>query len=164
MATSYRLSTEEAKKNALYALSMCVPGDNTIVTFKDEKESRSDAQHRLRWVWFTQMEKELAGVGKGRSREQWNLFYKNLFMPQILIAQDDDFESVFRTYKETLRLLHNKPKQRNTYMMQFWYRVVSTKDMNVASMSDWLSKIEDDALHDKNIVLKIPEDLQWLKN
>lgn len=161
MTVTFKITTEDAKRNALYQLSSTQIGDDVVVTFKNEKESRSDAQHRLRWMWFTQMEKELAGVGKGRDREQWNLYYKHKFMPQILIAQDEDYDDIFQSYQETITALTGMDAERNRYMTQFWDRVISTKDMTVASMSDWLDRVENHARENYNLILKTPEDLMW---
>lgn len=157
---AFHLRTPEIRANCVAYISQ-IDDPDTVVTIKRAHESRSDAQHRLRWVWFTQMQKALAGVGKGRDKEQWNLYFKHKYMPTILITQDEDYQEIFDTYKQTCQALTGKHKER--YQKQFWDRVISTKDMSVASMSEWLNTIESYVLDNYQLVLATPDDLRWAR-
>lgn len=159
----FHLIDESRLRNCIEYISNLPLKSGYIVTIKSEDETRSDAQHRLRWLWMEQLEKEMAGAGEGRDKERWNLFFKHKYMPHILIAQDQDYVEIFRTYKKTCDSLAKYEHGLRQYQEQFWGKVISTKDMNVKSMSKWLNCIEAEALHDYGIVLKTPEDLMWLK-
>jgi len=160
MAKSFQLHTPEIRANCLAFISQLEDTDS-VVTIKSAKESRSDAQHRLRWVWFSQMAKELAGAGKGRTREQWNLYYKHKYVPDLLIEQDEDYVEVFDIYRDTCSVLTGRNLEK--YQTNFWDKVISTKDMNVKSMSRWLGLVDDDALHQWAVQLKTPQDLEWIR-
>jgi len=139
-------------------------GTDQIVTIKNKKESRSDAQHRLRWMWFTQLEKQLAGVGRGRDKKGWNLHFKHKFVPEILIAQDEDYVAVFDVYKESCKALQQvSEKALKQYQKGFWDRVISTKDMSVKSMARWLDAVDKYVLQKYQVVLITPDDLRWLR-
>lgn len=159
----FHLINSEIRANCIAYISQLNAGEKFVVTIKTEDESRSDAQHRLRWVWFTQAEKQLAGIGKGRTKEAWNLFFKHKYMPVILIEQDEDYRLVFDQYKETCEILPDAARHR--YQSQFWERVISTKDMNVKSMSRWLDAIDKFFLTDDvyQLILVTPNDLDWVR-
>lgn len=159
-SNAFHLSSPDAKANCIASISLLEVGDDFVVTIKSAKESRSDAQQRLRWVWLSQMAKELAGVGKGRTKEQWNLYYKHTFVPDLLIEQDEDYVETFDIYRDTCKALIGRNLER--YQTNFWDRVISTKDMSVKSMSAWLGHVDDNALHQWAIELKTPQDLGWI--
>ena len=162
MAESFRLVNSDVMNNCVNAvIEAFQSGKDNVVTIKDAKESRSDAQHRLRWLWFTQIERQLAGVGKGRDKKQWNLYFKNKYVPEILIAQDEDYVETFTIYKETCKALTGRNLVR--YQIGFWDRVISTKDMKVKSMARWLDAVDKYVTLEYQITLITPDDLDWAR-
>lgn len=159
---TYHLDTDLIKANCLKEIALLPIGANKLVVIKDKRKVRSEAQHRLRWVWFEQLERELAGQGKGRSKDQWNLFFKHRFVPHILIQQDEDYVSVFQIYKETCNALTGKHLKK--YQEQFWGKVISTKDMDVKHMRQWLDAVDKFSSEKLNVLLNTPEDLRWVRD
>ena len=163
MADTYFLINPDVLNNCVTAISEAFEsGEDYIVTIKNAKESRSGAQHRLRWLWFSQLEKELAGIGKGRGRQEWNLYFKHKYVPVILIEQDDGYFDVFGHYKTTCKAIIND-ELRDKYKYQFWDRVISTKDMSVKSMARWLDSVDKYVTSKYQIILVTPDDLKWAR-
>ncbi len=115
---AFHLRTPEIRANCIAYISQLSDPDY-VVTIKSANESRSDAQQRLRWVWFTQMAKELAGVGKGRTKKQWNLHYKHKYMKNLLIEQDEDFVQFFDRYEKTCDALRHDEELLQNYQTDF---------------------------------------------
>lgn len=132
---------------------------NWVITIKDQEQGRSEAQQRLRWVWFGQMAKELAGVGKGRNKDEWNLYFKHKYLRNILVEEDEDWVPFFDDYDDMLKLLADSPLKK-TYMKQFWSDVVKTKELSVKAFSVWLDCIYEETLADYELALTTPADLQ----
>ena len=61
---SFILNSPAVVSNCMEAVANAGINGNIIVTLKDEKETRSGAQHRLRWLWMGFLEKELSGVNQ----------------------------------------------------------------------------------------------------
>lgn len=160
MADSFYLKSPEIRANCIAYISRLDDAD-VVVTIKSAKESRSDAQHRLRWLWFSQMAKELAGQGEGRNKEAWNMYYKHKYLPHLLIEQDEDYVSYFNRYKSTCQELTGENLE--AYQTNFWSKVISTRDMHVKTMAKWLNLVDDDAMHQWAAQLKTPQDLEWIR-
>ncbi len=159
---TFSLRTDEIRANCIAFISQLESGKNWVVSIKSEKEARSDAQNRLRWLWFGFMEKELAGVGKGRTREQWNMYYKHKYMRELLIAQDEDFVAFFDNYDDTCDRLKGSPLLAE-YQKQWWECVARTEYMNTKTFSEWMNLVDNDARETYGLVLPVPDDLMWLR-
>lgn len=162
MNQSFHLVTDEIRANCIGYISQLESGKGWLVSIKSEKEARSDAQSRLRWVWFGFMEKELAGVGKGRTKEQWNLYYKHKYMRELLIAQDEDFVPFFENYDDTCDRLRGTPLLAE-YQKQWWESVARTEFMTTKTFSEWMDLVEKDVNETYGLVLPVPGDLEWLR-
>jgi len=163
MANSFYLVNSDVMNNCVNAvIEAFQSGKDNVVTIKNAKESRSGAQHRLRWLWFNQLEKQLAGIGKGRDKQEWNLYFKHKYVPVILLEQDEGYFDVFGHYKSTCKAITND-ELRDKYKYQFWDRVISTKDMNVKSMSRWLDSVDKYVTSEYQITLITPDDLKWVR-
>lgn len=160
---TFHIKTHEIRANCLGLISQIEADAGIAVKVFSENESRSAAQSRLRWVWFGFMAKKLAGIGKGRSKDEWNMYYKHKYMKDLLIEQDEDFVPFFQDYEDTCERLKGTPLLAK-YQSQFWAEIAKTEHMNTKTFSVWLGLISDDALDRFNLVLPIPEDLKWLQD
>lgn len=160
---TFHLTTTDIRKNACAFVSQLECGQGHIVTIKNEKEARNAAQSRLRWVWMTQLEKELAGVGKGRDKDQWNLFFKHKYMRTLLIEQDEDYVPFFHNYDDMCGALADKKPLLDDYKVQYWRDFVKTEWLNVKMFSRYLDTIEKYVFDKYQVVLVTPDDLGWAK-
>jgi hypothetical protein len=163
MKERYKIVNEEVRANCLSKVSQIKPEDKMTVIIMDEQESRSAAQSRLRWVWAGQAAKELNGVGKGRNKDQWNLFWKHRFMRPLLISQDEDFVIFFMNYDDHCELLENNPLVLQNYQHEFWELIAQTEKMNVKTFAEFLSDVYEYMLSKYNILLHVPSDLEFAR-
>ena len=155
---SFHLVSEEVKANCLEFISLLPSGSNNLVTIRNEKETRSAAQHRLKWLWMGFLEKELAGVGRGLNRQQWNLQLKKRFMRSILIAQDEDYVNVFKRIDALMSEAADKK-----LVTKLLDKALSTDLLNVKSMSDYLDCVDRYINEKYQIALPVPDDLKYLR-
>ena len=106
------------------------------MTIAKEKDRRSSAQNRLKWVWMQQVAREMAGSGYGYSAQHWNDYFKGRYMSDLLLSQDGDWRFYFDGA--------NSNWQSDGDKMEF-YRLVGkpleTKDLTVKNMSEFMPQI-----------------------
>ena len=161
--TKILLNSTDAQAQAMMLL-MDTPLDGTkTFVLTDKKESRSAAQHRLKWIWMNQLEKQLVGFGKGKDSLQWNRYFKVRFMKDLLIAQDsayvDFFDKLGALYRSAL-------KGRDTDDFREFAEIVigdqiKTEWLTVKSMSEFMNRIDSYALDNLSVRLITPSDLRW---
>ena len=164
MKSRYVISTDEARRNCILDIESLDTEGRRVVTIMDQKEARSAAQSRLRWLWAGQAAKDLAGVGKGRDKEQWNLYWKHRFMKPLLIAQDEDFAIFFEDHDDHCVLIKDHPAVLQDYQTQFWELIAQTEKMNVKTFSEFLDTIDRFMLHEYGLRLDTPADLKYIIN
>lgn len=164
MSQAFHLTNSDVMNNCINeVINAFQSGKEHVVTIKNAKESRSDAQHRLRWLWFTQLERQLAGVGKGRDKEQWNLFFKAKFLRSILIEQDESYVRMFNDYDAICEILKPFEQHLKAYKTSFWGEEVKTKKLSVKSMARWLDSLDKYVTFEYQVTLITPDDLGWVR-
>ena len=162
MKLKYVISTEESKRNCIHAIEQLDVDGRRVVNIMDQKEARSAAQSRLRWLWAGQAAKDLAGVGKGRNKEQWNLYWKHRFMKPLLIAQDEDYAMFFEDYDDHCELIKDHPAVLQQYQTHFWELIAQTEKMNIKTFSEFLDTIDRFMLHEYGLRLDTQADLKYI--
>jgi len=157
----FNIVNEQVKDNCLEEIKAIDVNDKKVVKIMTAQESRSEAQSRLRWLWAGQAAKELAGVGKGRDKMEWNLYWKATFMRPLLIEQDTDYEIFFEDYDDHCELLKDNPVVLKNYQYHFWELIARTEEMKVKTFSEFLKQIEQYMLHEWQLALKTPDDLRY---
>jgi len=156
-ATFYVVN-DEVMDNCFNAIRDMAGEGDCIVSIKTGKEKRSEAQHRLKWLWMGHLEKTLSGEGEGWDRKRWNDFFKKKFMKEILIAQDEDYASVFKRISMLIQEATDK-----RLVERLALNVLKTEDFTVKSMSDYLDCVDKYCVTKLKVTLPVPEDLKYLR-
>lgn len=124
------------KKKAIEAVTAIEGAEPLmVVTIDEHKETRSGAQRRLQWRWYTEMSKFLEGCkGKTFSPKAIHAFLAELYQPQESLEGPDG---------------------------KWITRTKSTVDNNVKEMHQYLEKIEMYCANEWGCILTIPPDLRY---
>jgi hypothetical protein len=156
--TAYHLETDEIRANCLREISMLPIKSNKMVVIKDKKQTRSEAQLRLKWMWCGFLAKERAG-NEGRDREDWNRFFKGKFMRALLLEQDEEFHDFFTNAD---RLLESAADEENrNWAKKTIIDAMKTEWLNTKNMSEFMTSIDRHCQHRYSVQLPIPDDLKW---
>lgn len=182
MKEVYSLKTPEIKQNCIEFIQK-LDDIGYTVTIKDEAESRSAAQLRLKWLWVGFLEKELVGVSvelepgfylTDLTGEQWNEIIKRKLMRSILRQQTMDYDKGFAQAEYVIKVVKSelfKNEERHEEKQRFLletivreYKSFETKWLSVTSMAAYMAAIQVYCATHKNIrlVLPVPDDLKWL--
>ncbi len=154
---SFYITSENIKHNCFDFIADKPVGEGFLVTIKDKKETRSGAQNKLRWVWMTFLEKELMGQGVGRSKEDWNRYFKGKFLRGLLISQDEEYSEF---YNQADALIYDAPNP--DFAKKVLLDNVHTEWLKVKNMAEFMDSIDRYCSYDLNIILPLPDDLKWL--
>lgn len=160
MKQAFHIVNQHIKQNCLVHIQSLDESAGMVVTIASEQETRSKAQHRLKWVWMGQLARELAGVGLGRDSEQWNNHFKVRLMPSILLEQNEDTHDLVNRLRKTWKLLKNAGEDELS-CDQIIGGVLKTEDLTVKSMTTFMSKMDAIALERYGVKLITPDDLRW---
>jgi hypothetical protein len=149
---TYRITSDKIKQNCFDEVKI---GD--VVTIKDEKETRSKAQHRLKWIWMSFIAKEKMGEGIGRSTEDWNRYFKGKFMRALLIEQDEEYAAFYKNADTLLTTSRN-----TKFAKELLIDSIKTEWLTVKNMKAFMDMISIYASMDLALTLPTPEDLKWL--
>lgn len=154
---TFHLSTPAIRANCLAFISQ-LDDPYAVVTIKNKRETRSAAQHRLKWKWCGFLSKERAG-DEGRDREGWNRFFKGKYMRALLLAQDEEFHEFFA---QADRMLEAAPDdEAKQWAKRTFIDAIKTEWLNVANMSEFMTLIDRYCLTEFGVRLPVPDDLKY---
>jgi hypothetical protein len=158
--TKFRLQSPQDQSTVWDAI-LATPIDGSyVVTIAQKKETRSQAQSRLRWLWMTQLEKQLIGEGVGRTKEQWNSFFKIRFMKAILVEMDADYADFFDKIGNMYRsaITAHSDYQHKLFLEQVVGESIRTEWLKTNGMTQFLNQIDEWCIS-RGIRLVTPQDL-----
>lgn len=162
MTETFNLLTEQIKTNCLDYISSLKAGDY-VVTIKDKKETRRAAQHRLKWLWMGFLAKELIGEGHGFDAQGWNAFFKEKYIKELLVAQDEKFVDEFaRLRRKAIALKNGLSYEDYIKAKSDLWNEVKTEWLYVNEMIRFMELIEQYCTFELGVQLPIPDDLKWL--
>lgn len=153
----FHLSTPVIRANCLAHISQ-LDDPHAVVTIRNKKETRSAAQHRLKWQWMGFLAKERTG-NEEWDREKWNRFFKGKYMRSLLLAQDEEYHEFFA---QADRMLESAPDDtakkwaKNTFI-----DAIKTEWLNVANMSEFMTMIDRYCITEFSLRLPVPDDLKY---
>jgi hypothetical protein len=154
---TFHLSTPAIRANCLAFISQ-LEDPHAIVTIKNKKETRSAAQHRLKWQWMAYIAKERAG-NEGWDNETWNRFFKGKYMRGLLLAQDEEYHTFFA---QADRMLENAPDDgARAWAKRTFIDAIKTEWLNVKGMSEFMTLIDRYCLTEFGLRLPVPDDLKY---
>lgn len=162
--TTYRIASPQDQSTVWDAV-LALPLDGShVVEVKKRKETRSQAQSRLRWLWMTQLERQLVGEGVGRTKEQWNSFFKIRFMKDILINQDTDYADFFDKVGAMYRasITANSDYRHKLFLEEVIGESIRTEWLKTNGMTEFLNAIDEWAIS-RGIRLVTPQDLMYAR-
>lgn len=133
-------------------------GEAKVIIIKSESEARSDAQHRLKWMWMGFIAKAMIGTGKGLSKDGWNRFFKDRYLKPLLIDQDPDY---VQFYQRIDKLRSGFPTDK--FLRNRLIDMIQTEWLDVKHMKEFLDQIDTYARDELQLQLPVPEDLKWLR-
>lgn len=155
---TYHIDNDIIRANCVREVSMLPIGANKIVVIKDKKQTRSEAQHRLKWLWMGVLKKEREGH-EGWDRDEWNRFFKGKFMRHLLLEQDEEFHEFFA---QADRMLENAPDETaRAWAKRTFIDAMKTEWLNVKNMSEFMTMIDRYCLTEFGLRLPVPDDLKW---
>jgi len=129
-----------------HVTKLALAGVKLKIVYREDKETRSDKQNRLSWIWY----REIADV-RGTTPEEQHRYCKLKYGCPILCAEYADFAKSFRILEENLS--YNELLK----YMEF-LPVTSAKIMKKNLMAQYLTDIDRDVGYD-GIELTHPVDL-----
>lgn len=117
------------------------------------KRNRSAEQHGLYWTWMGYME----GNGCGYSKEWWHDYFKNKYVPRILIKTNEKLQKANEIiYKMRERGESEIPDLVRTILRE----VITTKKMSTDQFTEYLGYIKEEAWNDHKTLLPEPDGLK----
>ena len=156
-AQSFHLTSENIRHNCFDFIADVPVDEGYLVTIKKASEKRTAAQSRLRWVWMGFLEKELIGEGVGRSKEDWNRYFKGKFLRGLLIAQDDEHANFYHDADRLLSGANDKSFAKRVLLDN-----VRTEWLTTKNMSEFMGSIDKHCAYKLKINLPLPNDLKYL--
>lgn len=127
-----------------HATKLALSGIKLKISYSEDKETRSDKQNRLSWIWYREIADE-----RGTTPEEQHRHCKLNYGCPILCAEDEDFAKAFRLLEENLSY--------NELLAYMKYLPV-TRIMTQSQMAQYLTDIDRDVGYD-GIELTHPVDL-----
>ena len=155
--STYRIANERIKKNCIEEIQGLEVG--YVVTIKKESESRSSAQHSLKWIWMRHIAKDKTGEGKGRDAEDWNRYFKGKFMRELLISQDQDYAEFYKDSDELILDARNKVFAKKRVLDS-----IKTEWLTVKNMAAFMDMITIHCSMDLGVSLPMPAQFEWLND
>jgi len=152
-----RISSEDHKHKCFDVIADLPIDGDYLVSFKSIKETRTSAQNRLRWLWMGFLERELAGEGVGRNKEDWNRYFKGKFLRGILISQDEEYAQF---YNQADALIYDAPMK--DFAKTMLLDNVRTEWLTSKNMSVFMDAIDKHCSFELRVQLPLPSDLKWL--
>ncbi len=180
---TFCITSEEQRLHVLDAIADIKLEENVLVMIKTEKETRSKAQHRLKWMQMGFLAKEKAGEGRGWNAEEWNRVFKGMFIRKLLISQDEQYVDFYNRADMVLEQLERLPEFYDdigfhgrelagyintvdkliSFSKTIYLDYIKTEWLTVKNMHKFMEQLDEYCLHKLYIQLPIPEDLKWVK-
>lgn len=157
---TYHLDTDLIKANCLKEIALLPIGANKLVVIKDKRKVRSEAQHRLKWVWMNCLAKERVGF-EGWDSEGWNWRFKARFIKPLLLEQDEEYAAYFYRFNAMCEAVADNPVLLKSYREDFWGEVIKTEWLHVKGMSELMTMIDRYCLTEFGLRLPVPDELKY---
>ena len=165
---SFHLTSDNIKHNCFDFIADVPVDEGYLVTVKNKKETRSDAQSALRWRWMGYLGKQQEGFGIGRNSVQWDAYFKSKFLRGLAIEQDDNYAEFYRNADNLLLAATADDFKRGdgkNFTKDFTIKSIQgllhTSWLNVKSMQSYLDLI-DKYCAEKHMYLTLPDEYKWL--
>lgn len=156
-AETFQLRTPQIRANCLAFISQ-IDDPETLVVIKNKRETRTAAQHSLKWAWMGFLEKQRAG-NEGWSRDRWNAYFKGKFIRSLLIEQDPEYHAFFT---QADRVLESAPDEgARQWSKRTFLDAIKTEWLNVKNMAEFMTLIDRHCTFKYKIQLPVPDDLKW---
>lgn len=149
----FNVRTQPIKDDCLDRISNIPYGKGFTVSIETEKEKRNNDQNALYWAWLTYLVG--SGIG-GYTKDGWHNFFKAKFLRNLLIAQNKDWITHYQNCDLVYQNSNYKAAVKTLVL-----NTVSTTDLSVKSMSQYLKSIDEFAL-DKSVTFPINNEYEYL--
>jgi len=141
---------EQVKSRALDAVRSLSFDEPHTVKIEPVEKNRSIAQHRLKWLWVS----DIADFG-GETKEEANRRLKKRFLVPIFERDDAEYAAMIETVREVHR---QGMKEQAVKLFDRIVDMTRSSDASVKQMAEFLTDIEQDC-GAVQIPLRRPEDL-----
>ena len=150
MKLSLVIVNESVRARAIEAVRALPFNEPHTVKIEPVEKNRSIAQHRLKWLWVS----DVADFG-GETKEETNHRLKKRFLVPIFERDDSEYAAMIETVREVHR---QGMKEQAVKLFDRIVDMTRTSDASVKQMAEFLTDIEQDC-GAVQIPLRRPEDL-----
>jgi len=129
---TFILINETVKNNAREHLESLQANGKAKVTFSASGK-KQDAQRGLQWMWNKEIED--SGIGSHDTAKEVHLFCKTQFAAPILFRDNEHIRGLWELWYE-------KYKNDADRLLWFHEHVISTEDLNVSQMAEYLTDMQ----------------------
>lgn len=161
MSRFFRLTNADVATNCFGAIHQAVMDNKdgkkfvtVTIDVTTEDKARSTAQNRLYWMWLHQFAKHT-----GASDTDLHLDFKRRMLAKIFYRDDTEFAEMTRSVKALEQVLDGREYE---HIATGLAKLMSTTRATTAQMTEYLNAIYA-FCYDKGCLLKVPDELAWVR-